>query len=197
MVLIVAALLGAVGFAAGKYLIGGKLSGGGTDQGAPKVIVQDPDQEAQTTGDGQKPAPAEAQVKMAERAPTAAEKDEIEAGRPQDGAGLNDETGSAASPDSSVGADDKPLSDDEAKAPTAGKQGAYTVVAGSYADPANADREMVKLQGQGLSPYIVKIKRDGKTFHRVCVGSYGTQAEALKQRDKLREDGLEASVTKD
>ena len=201
IVVIVSVVLGGGAFAVGKYLVGGMVKGSNTDAGAPKVVAQAPEGEA--PAETATPPPAKAEVKVTPRPATEAERNDLELTQPQDGAQLNQDAGTSTAPDSSVGDDSKPVtsSDDEEAAPpataTAGKGGAYTVVAGSFADAANADREVSRLMGQGYTAYIVKVKRDGKTFHRVCVGSFAEAKAAQRLRDKLREDGTEASIAKD
>jgi cell division septation protein DedD len=211
-----ALVLGAGGFAVGKYLIGGMIRRNEVDQGAPEIVVQDPDAKLGDTTAPEGPPPREAVVKVTERAATEAERAELELQQPQDGAQLNAETNGANPPDSSVGPDDKPLDTDTASPGSTGKAragtklddkagkpggtskpGAYSVVAGSFADPSNADAEITRLTAQGYKPYIVKSKRDGRTFHRVCVGSFADQRAAARLRDKLTEDGTPASLSRD
>ena len=90
-------------------------------------------------------------------------------------------------PDASTGSDSKPL---EASDGT----GSYSVKAGSYADPDNAQRHADELTAKGYSTEIVTVEVKGKTYHRVMVGPYTDQAEAERARDELSAAGYEASV---
>ena len=213
LTLTVALVLGAGAFAVGKYLVGGMLKHSEVDQGAPRIVVQNPDDSQTESTPNAGPPPREAVVKMAQREPTEAEKQEVELAHPQDGAQLNQQEHSADSPDASTGSDSKPLGDHPATAagtdqgdgaspkqakPAAGaRPGAYSVVTGSFADPANADKEVSRLVAQGYKPYVTKVKREGKTFHRVCVGAFGDQDKAVRLRDRLVGDGTQAAVTRD
>ncbi|NPV45401.1 MAG: SPOR domain-containing protein [Armatimonadetes bacterium] len=207
-----AVALGAAGFAVGKYLIGGMVGGSEVDTGAPEIVVQSPDDHPTGTAAPIGPPPAEAVVKVTERAPSEAERIELETQLPQDAAQLSADTGDVNPPDTSLGPDDKPLppaqaSEGEEKVAsksdeTGGKRGAtqkgaYSVVAGSFADPTNAEREVSRLTAQGYKPYVVKVKREGKTFHRVLVGSFADQREATRLRDRLIGEGTPASLARD
>lgn len=183
------------------------------DTGAPEIVVQNPDDQPVDVAEPMGPPPAEAVVKVTERAPSEAEKIELELNRPQDAAQLSQDTGDVSPPDTSLGPDDKPLkaggaakqTDDDGKSAPAGdggkaagsKKGAYSVVAGSFTDPTNAEAEVSRLSAQGYKPYIVKVQREGKTFHRVCVGSFAEQREAARLRDKLTDAGTPASLARD
>lgn len=201
-----AVVLGVAGFAAGKYLIGGLVGGTEVDTGAPEIVVQSPDDHATDTAAPIGLPPAEAVVKVTERAPSEAEKSELEMQEPQDAAQLSADTGDVHPPDTSLGPDDKPLpsaEEDEAAGKSGGsqreaaKKGAYSVVAGSFVDPVNAEAEVARLTAQGYKPYVTKVKREGKTFHRVLVGSFSDQREAAKLRDRLIGEGTPASLARD
>lgn len=204
IVVVVSLLLGGGAFAVGKYYIGSMVKGSNVDAGAPKVIAQTTD--GHTVGESEGPAPEKAEVRVTQRAATDAERTDLEVSQPQDGAEQNQETNTASAPDTSVGDDKQPVTDTGSQADEAqtaakpdhtGSGGAYSVVAGSFADPANADKEVSRLMGQGYTPYVVKVKRDGKTFHRVCVGSFADAKAAQRLRDKLREAGTEASIARE
>jgi cell division septation protein DedD len=191
IVLVACAVLCALTFVAGKYWIGGLIARSSGDNPTPKVAVKTADEARADAADDERQTdpPAQATVKMEQRAPTEGERSEIEQKYPQDGADLNkaaDETGS----DESTGSDSKPL--DGAAPDTGGK---FVVVAGSFANPDNARRELEDLAARGYSPSITKVTRNGKTFHRVSIGSYATRDEAEQARDELTAVGKPANIT--
>lgn len=192
MVLICSVVLAGLAFIAGKYWVGGLIARSKSGDTAPKIIVQTPDDEPQSGADDRvTEPPSKAVVKMQERAPTEAERSEIEQTYPQDGAQLNKETG-AEPEDTSTGSSTKALNDDS---PPDGND-EYLVTAGSYASAANADREVADLLKRGYSPFVVKAVKDGKTYHRVSLGPYSTRKEAVRVRDKLTTQGKAASIVR-
>lgn len=208
MVLLVSAILCAAGFAAGKYWVGGLLKRGEVDTGAPRIVVETEEGEnraGQGSDPGAKAPPEDAQVNLSERAPSEAEREEIEQRHPQDGAQLSADEDTANKPDESVGSDTKPLPAAETKPDTGGSTtpaaagggegGSFRVVTGSFSDPANAQRELDSLAAKGFNPRIVKINRDGKVFHRVVVGSFDSRQGAEQLRDKLKQEGTSAAIT--
>lgn len=192
LVLASALILAGLAFLAGKYWVGGLLANSDSSQKAPTVAVKTPDelQEEDLKNQQLTEPPNKASVKMQERAPSEGEKSEIEQTYPQDGADLN-KTGAGAGNDSSTGSDNKPL-------PGEGKSDGskrFIVSAGSFSTAANADREMSDLLDRGYSPFIVKVEKDGKTYHRVSIGPYATREEAERVRDDLSAAGKAATVT--
>jgi cell division septation protein DedD len=75
--------------------------------------------------------------------------------------------------------------------------GEYTVRAGSYAERANADRMVAKLRAQGYQPFVTRIVKDGREYHRVNVATVPDRDEALKLRGELRSAGYDADVSGD
>jgi cell division protein FtsN len=71
----------------------------------------------------------------------------------------------------------------------------FTVRAGSFADRGNADRLVAKLRAQGYQPFVSRVMRDGREYHRVNVASVADRNEALKLRGELRAEGYAADVS--
>lgn len=190
MILVAAVILAVLGFAGGKYWIGGLLARDGGTTTAPEIALKTPGEDVNGTP-GVETAnvepPDKAQIKIEQRDPTEAEKSEIDQGAPQDGAGLNS-SGAGDETDASTGSDTKPL-DEEADSAR------YTVTAGSFAKQVNADNEVADLTAKGYQPTVVKVARDGKTYNRVIVGSYSDRAEAEKVRDELAGEGKTVSIS--
>lgn len=188
LVVVASVIMAVLAFAAGKYWVGGLIARGTPT--TPRVEVKAPDEAAVPKTDGEEgmtEPPPKAVVKVEQRQPTDAERGELEQKHPQDGAGLHEATGSDTT-DASTGSDSKPLaaSDDTG--------GAYSVKAGSYADPDKAQRIADELSGKGYGTEIVTVEVKGKTYHRVMVGPYAERSEAEGARDELSAAGYEASV---
>lgn len=191
MIAVASVVLAALGFIAGKYWIGGLMARSSDTAQGPKVIVQSPDKEtAGAEQPGATQPPSQAVIKVAQRAPTDAERSEVEQSAPQDGAGLN-RSGEGDQNDTSLGMDTKPLDDStNATKPPVG----FTVVAGSYANRTNAEREMANLAAKGYSPSMVRVTSKGQVYNRVLVGTFSTRSEALTIRDQLVADGTPATI---
>jgi len=191
-----ALILSVLAFAAGKYWVGGLMTRSASTQTAPQVVVKTPQEnQADNTPDANQgpervEPPSQAVVKMQPRAPTDAERNEIEQQYPQDAAGLH-KAGGQDQGDASTGADDKPLGDQSA----GGASGRYAVTAGSFADAANAQRVVEELKNEGYDPHIVKITRNGRTLQRVIAGRYDDRAKAEEVCDQLNSEGREATVS--
>jgi len=184
LVVVVSLVMAAMAFAAGKYWVGGLIAGG--TPATPRIEVKSPDQAVAPPADGEEgmtEPPPKALVKSEQRQPTEAEKGELEQKYPQDGAALPGEGGA----DASKGGDSKALDGSDGT-------GSYTVKAGSYLDPDNAQRHADELAAKGYATEIVSIEVKGKTYHRVVVGPYTDQSEAERVRDELNAAGYEASV---
>ena len=66
----------------------------------------------------------------------------------------------------------------------------YTVQAGSYRNPANADRLVRELRGQGFPAEVA----EGDGFSRVMVGAYPTLEEAVEMERRLKRAGYQTLV---
>lgn len=61
----------------------------------------------------------------------------------------------------------------------------YTVQVGSYPSEAEAKKVADDLTGKGHPAFTVAAEIKGKTWHRVCVGTYKTSDEAGKSKQEL------------
>lgn len=200
MIAIASLLLSGLAFFAAKYWVGGLMAHSKTPEAGPQFVLKaqgDKTDEGTDESDTTRVTPPpQAVVKVQQRAPTDAEKGEVEQLFPQDAADLHKD-GKKDEPDDSVGGDEKPVKGDADadKGASSGESGGrYTVVASSYRDAANARREAEKLGNRGYNARIVDVDVDGKTYHRVVVGAYSDRSEANKMRDKLNGEGTAATV---
>lgn len=186
-------------FFVGKYWIGG-LMARGPMSAEPKIVVKTKAEKAEAeTEEATKHVqpPPEAVVKMKERAPTEAEKSEIEQMYPQDAAQMH-QAGQTEKTDESVGPDEKPIAEDTEKQPpeeAKAVEGRYHVIAGAFRSEANAQRELKALQDAGYPARLTKIEREGKTMYRVIAGSYNNRAEAEKIQKQLQNEGKSALIS--
>lgn len=193
MIIVISAVLAVLGFLAGKYWVGGLMARSKSAQTGPQVVLKPTEPGSEdSSGDGAPPRvepPSRAVVKLQQRAPTDAERNEIEQMYPQDAADLH-EKGGAEKGDDSTGSDTKPLGADGA-----GDGQRYAVVTGSYRQLANARREVERLADQGFEATIEKTTREGETYHRVVAGVYRDRVEAEATREQLAAAGHEASLS--
>jgi DedD protein len=195
LIAVCAVILFVLTFMAGKYWVGGLMARSHSTQTTPQVVLNTPGEGDDAKGpDGEQgpervEPPSNAVVKVQQRAPTDAEKNEIEQQYPQDAAGLH-QAGGKDPDDESTGADDKPLGDAEG----ADSQGRYLVAAGAYADPVNAQRVLDTLRNLGYSAHLVEIERKGQTLQRVVAGRYAERARAEEVQAQLQSQGQEATV---
>lgn len=180
LILVVSVILAGIAFVAGKYWVGGLIAKQPV-AAAPRVSVNAPDAAAGEQSENE--APPKAVVKLEQRAPTDAERSEIEQNNPQDGATLHGATG-ADTPDASTGTDAQPIAGD----------GKLQVVAGSYRSEDNAQRQVDELAAKGFSATIVKLNRDGGLYNRVVVGAFDTQEEAQRLLDEVTAAGVKANI---
>ncbi|MBU0611569.1 MAG: SPOR domain-containing protein [Armatimonadetes bacterium] len=189
-------VLSGLAFVGAKYWVGGLMAKSKATQSSPQVVLKTPDEQPEEDSDmgpERVNPPAQVAVKMQQRAPTDAEKSEIEQKYPQDAADLH-EGGKPDATDDSTGSDDKALDKDKASGDQSGGGSRYMVVANSYRDEANARREAADLEGRGYNARIVEVTRDGQTFHRVVVAEFDERAEAEHMRDRLKGDGVAATI---
>ena len=68
----------------------------------------------------------------------------------------------------------------------------FLVQAGTFADPANAQAMLMKLQAldQQLAVRLDAETTETRVLNRVLVGSYGTRAEAEALRRRMRSWGI-------
>lgn len=67
------------------------------------------------------------------------------------------------------------------------KAGEYTVVIGSYADDKVAEAMAAKYRERQFPAFVRNISVEGKTFYRLCVGSYPTITEARQIANTIKD----------
>lgn len=72
-------------------------------------------------------------------------------------------------------------------------RGGISVVAGSFRDRSNAERQAVRLGELGFDP-VVEVPTTAGGFYRVLAGTFGTSNEAGLCRDRLAERSIKAWV---
>jgi cell division septation protein DedD len=102
----------------------------------------------------------------------------------------------ARSPDARVAL---ALVDPPTPVPSPQMRGEWTVQVAATRDPATADRIVRQLRAKGYDAYVVTMRRQGQTFHRVRVGRYPSLESANHAVARLRrEPGVpEAFVASD
>ncbi len=68
------------------------------------------------------------------------------------------------------------------------------MVAGSFADESNAQRQVRRLAEQGYQPYLTSVETGGITYRRVNVAVFDSREQAEEVRDRLRSQGIDAVV---
>ena len=71
----------------------------------------------------------------------------------------------------------------------------YSVQAGSFGSPANADNFRDKLISKGYDAYIQETESDGKKAYRVKVGRLKSRPEAVQLEGKLSTEGYPTKIT--
>ena len=74
------------------------------------------------------------------------------------------------------------------------KPGAYVLQAGSFRNPADADRVRALIALQGVESKIQKVTVDTDTWHRVRIGPITNLQKLEDTRSKLRQAQIEALV---
>jgi cell division septation protein DedD len=204
VVLLIATVVGLLSYRVGRDWLGKRMAGLATSGGAPRIIAQsssDLDPDAQAEAEAK--APKKAEASLEDREPTEGEKRQLEADgsleEPQDGAQANARAADAADGGEPAAAADGEKAADtgddlsDAERPRGG--GKLVVVAGSYADRANAERVMRKLADRGYQPYLETVRKGGKAYQRVNVATVESRSEAEDLQAELAGEGVEASIS--
>ena len=194
---VLCAISGAVAYHVGRDYVGEHLHEMEVHQRAPEIRPQS-GARGPVDGDTSSNPPVQPVVNVKEREPTSREERRAlrELENPQDGAQLNaarsrdDDDGGRDDPRASQSGDDASGSD---QAGAAGGE-SYVVVAGSFADAANAESHIKRLAERGYQPFITTQERDGITYRRVNVGMFSSREEAEGVREKLTSQGFDAAV---
>ncbi|MGD9495755.1 MAG: SPOR domain-containing protein [Armatimonadota bacterium] len=189
LVAILCGIAGASAYFFGRNYVGAHLHEMEVKQRAPEIVPQTPPRPVADEDMATEP-PVKPVVIMTEREPTAHERRRAlrELTQPQDGAQLH---AAEAREDESDKAPAEPSPADEPAPPD---EPGYVVVSGSFADEANARRQVQRLVDLGFAPYVTATEKEGITYCRVNVGTFNTREQAEQVRDRLRAQGFEALV---
>lgn len=196
VVAVLCGVCGATAYQVGKHYVAAHLHETEFKQPAPEIVPQVTTRVA--TDEETEQPPVKPVVIMTEREPTAREERRArrEITEPQDGAQLHQAEAEAArdanAEEEEEAATAEASSEETATGPGAGE---FSVVAGSFADPTNAQRQVERLAERGYQAYTTTVEKNGITYRRVHVGVYDSRDEAEKVRDRLRSQGIDAMVT--
>jgi cell division septation protein DedD len=73
-------------------------------------------------------------------------------------------------------------------------QGTWSVQVGAFGSADSARKLVTRLEAEGFEAYVSTARREGKTLHRVRVGSEAGRAEAESLAGRLKARGLPVSV---
>ena len=79
----------------------------------------------------------------------------------------------------------------------AGSGGRYVLQTGSYPEPKAADEAKAKLALAGFVAQVQPVTINGKTWHRVRVGPYGSASELEAAKRSLTDNGINAIALKE
>ena len=188
IVLLVCIVAGVISYQAGRNWVGRQLARIDLQARRPELPAGGEDAAALPDLDEPEASepPLTAQVTIEERAPSQAEKAEVQRASlerevrdgPQDGAQLNAERAAARA----------------ARAATANSSSRYVVTAGSYADSDNAQEIIEQLTGKGYRPFRAEVEKSGVVYWRVNVAVFEDRAQAEQLRDELKRQGFVSGV---
>jgi cell division protein FtsN len=72
----------------------------------------------------------------------------------------------------------------------------YFVQAGAFSSQDDAEQQRAKLALQGFGAKISEREQGGRTIHRVRMGPYESQAEAVAQQERLKSGGIDAALVR-
>ena len=193
VVAVLCAIAGAGMYYFGRDYVGKHLHEMEVQQRAPDIKPQRSTPALPDEDDASAEPPVQAIVTVREREPTSREerKARRELEEPQDGAQLH-----AAEADEAAEAPEEPEETDgsDEDEEQASGSGGYVVVAGSFADEQNAEKQIHRLAQRGYQPFITTHEKDGITYRRVNVGTFDSREEADRVREKLTSQGFDAAV---
>jgi len=202
VVAVLCAIVGAGMYYFGRDYVGKHLHEMEVQQRTPEIKPQSPTQTLDAEDDPSSNPPVQPVVTVSERDPTSREERRArrELEEPQDGAQLH---AAQAEADAAAEAEEetpeepdepeKPDDSEEDQEQASGSDG-YVVVAGSFVDGENADRQVQRLAERGYQPFITTQEKDGITYRRVNVGTFEAREEAERVQEKLSSQGFEAAV---
>jgi cell division protein FtsN len=72
----------------------------------------------------------------------------------------------------------------------------YFVQAGAFSSQDDAEQQRAKLALQGFGAKISEREQGGRTIHRVRMGPYESQGEAVAQQERLKAGGIDAALVR-
>ncbi len=198
VVAVLCALVGAGMYFFGRDYVGKHLHEMEVQQRTPDIKPQSPTPTLDAEDDPSANPPVQPIVTVSEREPTSREERRArrELAEPQDGAQLHAAEAAAEAEEETPEEPDepeKPEDSEEDQEQASGSDG-YVVVAGSFADQENADRQVQRLAERGYQPFITTQEKDGITYRRVNVGTFEAREEAERVKEKLSSQGFDAAV---
>ncbi|MBD3293574.1 MAG: hypothetical protein GF393_11675, partial [Armatimonadia bacterium] len=193
VVAVLCAIVGTATYYFGRDYVGQHLHEMEVHQRAPEIKPQSGPPTLAEDEDTSANPPVQPVISVRERDPSSREERRArrELEEPQDGAQLN----AAQAEDEASEADeaDEQAQEEEAATEQAADEGGdgdgYVVVAGSFADAANAQKQVERLTDRGYQPFITTSEQDGITYRRVNVGVFSTREEAEGVEEKLTSQG--------
>lgn len=73
--------------------------------------------------------------------------------------------------------------------------GEFTIQAGAFTDPGNAENLQKSILGMGGNARIIPVQKGGTTFYRVRVGPFASLYQARRMEERLMECGIENVFT--
>ena len=199
VVAILCAIVGTAAFYFGRDYVGEHLHEMEVHQRAPEIKPQTGPPTLAEDEDTSTNPPVQPVVTVQEREPTSREerKARRELEEPQDGAELNAARAAEQEQDDTAAESGTDAAGDEetqAEEADSGGEDGYVVVAGSFADEANAEKQVQRLADRGYQPFITTQEKNGITYRRVNVGMFASREEADGVREKLTSQGFDAAV---
>ncbi|MGI5818980.1 MAG: SPOR domain-containing protein [Armatimonadota bacterium] len=192
VVAVLCAIVGTAAYHFGRDYVGQHLHEMEVHQRAPEIKPQSEGPALAGDEDTSANPPVQAVVTVQEREPTSREERRArrELEEPQDGAQLH---AAEAAREERAAADGEEPEESGGQAGGTQEDG-YVVVAGSFADEANAQNQAQRLAERGYQPFITTHDRDGITYRRVNVGVFSDRAEAEGVKERLSSQGFDAAV---
>jgi cell division protein FtsN len=199
VVAVLCAIVGTAAYYFGRDYVGEHLHEMDVQQRAPEIKPQSSARSPGDNEDTRSNPPIEPVVTVREREPTSREERRArrELEEPQDGAQLHAAEAAEAAEEEEAAEEDAPSSADDEdgdEEQSARAESGYVVVAGSFADEENAERQVRRLAERGYQPFITTQDRDGITYRRVNVGTFSSREEAENVQEELSSEGFDAGV---
>lgn len=77
------------------------------------------------------------------------------------------------------------------------KQVLYKVIAGTFSEKKNAERQVAKLKSQKIDSFVRQTTSKGKTVYEVQAGAYHHFADAKTQAERIEKKGVSTYVVKE